>query len=234
MPVLLSARAIEKGYPTGTGDRLEVLSGASVSVMRGELVAIVGESGTGKSTLLHILGALDRPDAGQVLYRGEDIFNRKDRQLARFRNESVGFIFQFHHLLPEFTAMENVAMPALIRGSRMGVACERAQKLLDQVGLADRLSHRPSELSGGEQQRVAVARALMNEPDLVLADEPTGNLDAKNAAVLHKAITTLREAYQQTFVIVTHNPVLAEICDRVLVLKGGQVHEDGTNVPGDL
>ncbi len=228
MAELLSAEAIEKSYPTGTGGRLDVLKGASLTVQRGEIVAIVGESGTGKSTLLHILGALDRPDAGHVFYRGADIFEKGDRALARFRNESVGFVFQFHHLLPEFSALENVAMPALIRGRRMALARTRARQLLDQVGLADRASHRPSELSGGEQQRVAVARALMNEPGLILADEPTGNLDAKNAAVLHEAIVDLSRVHGQTFVIVTHNPALAAICGRVLHLEEGQIATGGT------
>ncbi len=228
MAELLSAAAIEKSYPTGTGGRLDVLKGASLTVQCGEIVAIVGESGTGKSTLLHILGALDRPDAGHVSFRGADIFKKGDRALARFRNESIGFVFQFHHLLPEFSALENVAMPALIRGRRMASARTRARQLLDQVGLADRASHRPSELSGGEQQRVAVARALMNEPGLILADEPTGNLDAKNAAVLHEAIMELSRVHGQTFVIVTHNPALAAICGRVLHLEEGQIATGGT------
>ena len=231
MAALLSAVGIEKSYPTGTGGRLNVLRGTTLTVRSGEVVAIVGESGTGKSTLLHILGALDRPDAGQVFFEGVDIFQKADRELARFRNESIGFVFQFHHLLPEFSALENVAMPALIRGRRLAAARKHAHALLDQVGLADRASHRPGELSGGEQQRVAVARALMNNPGLILADEPTGNLDAGNAAVLHRAIEELCRIHGQTFVIVTHNPALAAICDRVLRLGGGRITLGGTRAP---
>ncbi len=223
MAALLSALAISKAYPTGTGGQLQVLTSASVEVARGEVVGIVGESGSGKSTLLHILGALDRPDAGRVLYAGEDVFKKGDRALARFRNASLGFVFQFHHLLPEFSALENVAMPALIRGLRLSAARGRALHLLEQVGLADRASHRPNALSGGEQQRVAVARALMNEPGLVLADEPTGNLDVRNASVLHEIIGMLCRDQGQTFVIVTHNLALAAICDRVLYLAGGTI-----------
>ena len=223
MSVLLSAEGIVKGYPTGSGRRLEVLKGASLSVKRGEVVGIVGASGTGKSTLLHVLGALDRPDAGQVSYEGKDIFKANDRALARFRNESIGFIFQFHHLLPEFTALENVAMPALIRGDRLAQAVPKAEELLDQLGLGDRASHRPGALSGGEQQRVAVARALMNAPGLILADEPTGNLDTANATLLHDAIGRLSRSHGQTFIIVTHNEALASICDRVLHLEDGQL-----------
>ena len=221
MAALLHARGIVKGYPTGIGGHLEVLKGVDLSIKRGEVVAIVGESGTGKSTLLHILGALDRPDKGSLLYEGEQLFSKGDRQLARFRNSAIGFVFQFHHLLPEFSALENVVMPALVGGKRFAVARKRGMYLLDQLGIADRSTHRPGELSGGEQQRVAVARALMNEPGLVLADEPTGNLDAKTAAVLHETIKTLSQTHNQAFVIVTHNPSLASICDRILSLQEG-------------
>ena len=229
MSTLLIADAITKSYPTGTGGRLNVLKGASLTVERGELVAIVGESGTGKSTLLHILGALDRPDAGRVYYHGKEIFAKRDRALARFRNESIGFVFQFHHLLPEFSALENVAMPALIQGRRMASARHRARELLDQMGLTDRAAHRPAELSGGEQQRVAVARALMNAPDLILADEPTGNLDARTAALLHDSIHELSRRHNQTFVIVTHNQALASECDRVLHLEEGRLAGHGSS-----
>jgi lipoprotein-releasing system ATP-binding protein len=217
----LVATGLEKSYPTGAGGRLEVLRGVDFSARSGEVIAVVGESGTGKSTLLHMLGALDRPDGGTVLYRDIDIFRKKDEELAAFRNREIGFIFQFHHLLPEFTALENVAMPALIRHQRLSEASVRAMELLKMLGLEERASHRPSELSGGEQQRVAVARALMNEPGLVLADEPTGNLDTKTAEKLHDEIFRLSRTLSHTFVIVTHNLALADIADRVLRLENG-------------
>ena len=221
---LLQVQNVSKTYPTAAGP-LEVLANATLDVDAGEVVAIVGESGTGKSTLLHLIGALDRPTSGSVLVDGEDIFRKSDEALARFRNERIGFIFQFHHLLPEFTALENVTMPALIRGRRMKDAMPRARELLDLQGLSHRLDHRPSQLSGGEQQRVAVARALMNEPSLVLADEPTGNLDIKTADVLHDEILRLSSELGQTFIIVTHNPALADLADRVLRLEAGRLVE---------
>ena len=220
---LLEVIDLKKSYPTGTGGRLEVLRGVSFTVARGEVVAVVGESGTGKSTLLHLLGALDRPNKGTVRYDGQDIFQKDDEALAAFRNRSVGFVFQFHHLLPEFTALENVAMPALIQGTAFEKARPRALTLLRQLGLEERASHRPSELSGGEQQRVAVARALMNQPGLVLADEPTGNLDIKTAESLHKEILHLSHTFEQTFIVVTHNPALAAIADRVLHIENGVI-----------
>lgn len=217
----LVARDLEKSYPTGGGGRLQVLRGVDISARAGEVIAVVGESGTGKSTLLHMLGALDRPDAGSVLYRGDDIFRKKDEELAAFRNREVGFIFQFHHLLPEFTALENVAMPALISRRRISEVKDRAMELLRTLGLEERASHRPGELSGGEQQRVAVARALMNQPGLVLADEPTGNLDTATADRLHDEIFRLSRTFDHTFIIVTHNLALAAIADRILRLKNG-------------
>lgn len=219
----LSARDLVKHYPSG-GGMLEVLRGVRLEVARGEVVAVVGESGTGKSTLLHLLGALDRPTGGRVTFDGEDVFRMDDEALARFRNRAIGFVFQFHHLLPEFTAVENVAMPALIRGRRLSDVRSRAMLLLQTLGLADRADHRPAALSGGEQQRVAVARALMNEPGLVLADEPTGNLDVRSANRLHQEIVRLARDYEQTFVIATHNPELAEMADRVLRLEQGVLH----------
>lgn len=222
---LLRAQELEKHYPSG-GGILEVLRGATLDVSRGEVVAVVGESGTGKSTLLHLLGALDRPTAGTVQFDGEDVFRMDDEALARFRNRAIGFVFQFHHLLPEFTALENVAMPALIRGRRLTDARPRAMELLRTLGLDARAEHRPAALSGGEQQRVAVARALMNEPGLVLADEPTGNLDARTAERLHREIVRLARELGQTFVIATHNPDLAEMADRVLRLEQGVLHPD--------
>ncbi len=223
--LLLEVENLKKSYPTGAGARLEVLRGVSFAVRRGEVVAIVGESGTGKSTLLHLLGALDRPDSGTVHFDGHDIFLKDDDALAAFRNRSVGFVFQFHHLLPEFTALENVAMPGLIQGLDLEAARPRVLELLRQLGLEARADHRPSELSGGEQQRVAVARALMNRPGLVLADEPTGNLDTKTAEALHDEILRLSRTTGQTFVLVTHNPALAAIADRVLRIENGLIEE---------
>ncbi len=223
--LLLEVENLKKSYPTGAGARLEVLRGVSFAVRRGEVVAIVGESGTGKSTLLHLLGALDRPDSGTVHFDGHDIFLKDDDALAAFRNRSVGFVFQFHHLLPEFTALENVAMPGLIQGLGLEAARPRVLELLRQLGLEARADHRPSELSGGEQQRVAVARALMNRPGLVLADEPTGNLDTKTAEALHDEILRLSRTTGQTFVLVTHNPALAAIADRVLRIENGLIEE---------
>lgn len=219
---LLEARDLAKSYTTGAG-RLDVLRGVSFDIHAGEVVAITGESGTGKSTLLHLLGALDRPDAGTVTYDGEAVFSKSDEALAAFRNRSVGFVFQFHHLLPEFTALENVAMPALIGGRSLKAAAPRAKDLLALLGLADRAEHFPAQLSGGEQQRVAVARALVNEPGLVLADEPTGNLDTKTAATLHDELVRLSRETGQGFVVVTHNPTLAALADRVLHLEAGQL-----------
>jgi lipoprotein-releasing system ATP-binding protein len=221
---ILQAEGLVKHYPTADG-ALEVLSGLDLTVSPGEMVAVVGESGTGKSTLLHLLGALDRPTAGRVLFRGEDVFAQKDEALAAFRNRAIGFVFQFHHLLPEFTALENVAMPALIAGQGMEAARPRAAALLALLGLSARADHRPNQLSGGEQQRVAVARALMNRPGLVLADEPTGNLDTRTAEVLHEELRRLASLHEQAFVVVTHNPALAALADRVLELRDGRLHD---------
>jgi len=220
---LLEVIDLWKSYPTGAGGRLQVLQGLELTVEPGEVVAIVGESGTGKSTLLHLLGALDRPDRGEVRYEGRNIFELDDEALATFRNRTIGFVFQFHHLLPEFTALENVAMPALIQGRTLREARPRALELLKLLGLADRADHRPSMLSGGEQQRVAVARALMNRPAVVLADEPTGNLDVRTAETLHHEILRLSRDVGQTFVIATHNLTLAALADRVLRLEQGRL-----------
>ncbi|MDX1440653.1 MAG: ABC transporter ATP-binding protein [Rubricoccaceae bacterium] len=222
--VLLSASGLVKRFPTAEGE-LEVLSGVDFEVRKGEMVAIVGESGTGKSTLLHLLGALDRPTAGTVAFEGHDVFAKSDEALADFRGRSIGFVFQFHHLLPEFSALENVAMPAMILGQGLEKAKVRAMELLSLLGLKERAEHRPSELSGGEQQRVAVARALMNQPGLVLADEPTGNLDTKTADVLHDELRRLADTQEQAFVIVTHNPALASLADRILRLEGGVLYD---------
>jgi lipoprotein-releasing system ATP-binding protein len=222
---LLEVQGLVKSYDTGGEEPLTVLRDLSMQVEAGEIVAVVGESGTGKSTLLHLVGALDRPTSGTVRFEGTNVFEKDDEDLADFRNRSIGFVFQFHHLLPEFTALENVAMPALIQHRRLADVEDRARELLDVLGLADRAEHQPSALSGGEKQRVAVARALMNEPALVLLDEPTGNLDARTAEPLHDEIERLSRELGQTFVIVTHNPALAGIADRILRLEYGHLRE---------
>ena len=221
--MLLSAINIHRRFEIGGGKYLEVLKDVSIDVKSGEIVAIVGPSGAGKSTLLHILGMIDRPDEGEVLLEGKRVFDVKDEALASIRNKEIGFVFQFHHLLPEFTAAENVAIPALIAGERFGPSIERAKILLADVGLQGRIDHKPSELSGGEQQRVAVARALMNSPKLILADEPSGNLDSESAQALHSMILELRNRHHQTFVIVTHNKEFSAMADRVITLVDGLV-----------
>lgn len=215
---MISVRGIEKSY----GD-LKVLKGIDMDVNKGEVISIVGSSGAGKSTLLHILGTLDRPDKGEFLFNGETISKMSERSMSRFRNRNIGFVFQFHQLLPEFSAIENVIMPALIGGDPKTASEVRAKELLDYLGLKDRFEHKPSQLSGGEQQRVAVARALMNKPSLVLADEPSGNLDSANARELHRLFFDLRSAFQQTFIIVTHNEELADMADRKLVMRDGVI-----------
>ena len=202
---------------------LQVLKDVSLEIRQGEVVSIVGASGAGKTTLLQIMGTLDRPDSGMVKIKDTDITRLSERELSRFRNQNIGFVFQFHNLLPEFTALENVCMPALIGGKTMEQAKPEAMSLLEFLNLADRASHKPSELSGGEQQRVAVARALMNNPAVVLADEPSGNLDSVHARELHELFFRLRDHYRQTFVIVTHNRELAEMSDRQITIKDGGV-----------
>ncbi|MBQ3950804.1 MAG: ABC transporter ATP-binding protein [Bacteroidales bacterium] len=202
---------------------LQVLKNVSLEIRQGEVVSIVGASGAGKTTLLQIMGTLDRPDSGTVRIKDTDITRLSERELSRFRNQNIGFVFQFHNLLPEFTALENVCMPALIGGKTMEQAKPEAMSLLEFLNLADRASHKPSELSGGEQQRVAVARALMNNPAVVLADEPSGNLDSVHARELHELFFRLRDHYRQTFVIVTHNRELAEMSDRQITIKDGGV-----------
>ncbi len=222
-PVLV-AKGISKSYASGP-QRIRVLKGLSLELQRGEILAIVGPSGVGKSTLLHILGALDRPDEGKVIVDGIDVFSLGDRQIASFRNATFGFVFQFHHLLAEFTALENVMMPCLIAGMTKREAFERAKQILTEVGLTQRLDHRPRELSGGEQQRVAVARALVMKPKVVLADEPSGNLDPDNSEALHNLIFKLREQFGQSFIIATHNLELARRADRILKLFDGVAEE---------
>jgi len=206
---------------------LRVLKGVDIEVAEGEVVAIIGPSGAGKSTLLHLLGTLDKPDAGKVLIGGKDVFGQSSRELANFRNRNVGFVFQFHNLLPEFSTLENVMIPGLIAGTDEKKLKTRATSLLERLGLKDRLTHKPSELSGGEQQRTAVARALVNEPALILADEPSGNLDSRNASELHNLFLQLRQELKKTFVIVTHNLEFAAMADRKLEMKDGLM--SGTN-----
>ena len=202
---------------------LQVLRGINLHVQKGEIVSIIGKSGAGKTTLLQIIGTLDKPDAGKVLVNGCDVFALKDKELARFRNHHIGFIFQFHQLLPEFTALENVMIPAMIAGESNTAASERAGTLLCELGLADRMTHKPNELSGGEKQRVAVARAMMMSPDVILADEPSGSLDEANKRELHKLLLDLRDRYNQTLIIVTHDKELASISDRIVTIKDGVI-----------
>lgn len=204
-------------------DKLQVLKGVSLSISDGEMLTIVGPSGAGKTTLLQIIGSLERPDSGGVKFDGEDITRMKDAKLARFRNRNMGFVFQFHRLLPEFTLEENVALPALIAGMRRSDAFSRARRLLDELGLGERLDHRPAQLSGGERQRAAVARALVNDPKVILADEPTGSLDSHNRTELYKLFFDLRAATGKTFIIVTHDDTLALNSDRVIRMQDGLI-----------
>ncbi|MBN8692804.1 MAG: ABC transporter ATP-binding protein [Bacteroidetes bacterium] len=213
---MIKARDIHKTY-----GQLEILKGVNVDINEGEVVSIVGSSGAGKTTLLTILGTLDRPTSGTLNIGGIDVYSLNDSKLAAFRNKHIGFVFQFHHLLPEFTAIENICMPALIAKTAKKEAEKKAEELLDYLGLSARKNHKPSELSGGEQQRVAVARALINSPKVVFADEPSGNLDSNSAKELHQLFFNLRKTYNQTFVIVTHNNELADMADRKLVMKDG-------------
>ncbi|WP_373551206.1 ABC transporter ATP-binding protein [Haliscomenobacter sp.] len=213
---MITAKQIKKSY-----GKLQVLKGVDLSVQRGEVVSIVGKSGAGKSTLLHILGTLDNADSGQILIADEEVSKLDAKRLADFRSKNLGFIFQFHHLLPEFTALENVCIPAYINRTPDAVAKKRALELLDYLGLSARTTHKPAQLSGGEQQRVAVARALMNQPAVIFADEPTGNLDSASSQELHQLIFNLRKDFQQTFIIVTHNEELAKMSDRRLEMKDG-------------
>lgn len=224
MSNLLEVRGLCKTYGSGS-NRLEVLSGIDLDLQSGTTTALIGASGAGKSTLLHLLGALDRPTSGTVCFRGDNIFNKNDPQLAAFRNRSIGFVFQFHHLLPEFTALENVMMPALIGGFPRSKARNAAESLLDDVGLGQRMTHRPGELSGGEQQRVAIARALALEPELLLADEPTGNLDMKTSDGIHAMLTELQIQKGLTLVIVTHNERLAAAMGTTIHLLDGRVEK---------
>jgi lipoprotein-releasing system ATP-binding protein len=220
---LIRASGLSKHY--GEGRRIDVLVDLDVEIGVGEVVAIVGQSGVGKSTLLHILGTLDTPSSGSVLFGGVDIFRLSEREQAAFRNRDIGFIFQFHHLLPDFSALENVMMPGLIQGMSSAAAEPRARALLERVGLGDRLPHRPGQLSGGEQQRVAIARAIMLSPRAILADEPTGNLDPDTAAGVHRLLMELNREHSVTMVLVTHNEDLSQLAHRTLRLLNGKLRE---------
>jgi len=218
---LITARHIHKSY-----GNLHVLNDVSVDIQREEIVSVTGASGAGKSTLLHILGTLDRADAGTLVIEETEVLRLSDKKLSAFRNRNIGFVFQFHHLLPEFTALENICIPAFIAGEKKKEATDKAMELLTLLKIEARATHKPSELSGGEQQRVAIARALINNPAIVLADEPSGNLDSKNAHELHQLFFSLRENLKKTFVIVTHNPQLAQMSDRILDMTDGRISSD--------
>ena len=221
---MLIGTKIEKHYGS-----LHVLKGVDISITQGEIVSIVGSSGAGKTTLLHILGTLDTPDGGELWFNGKRLDNLKAKELAAFRNKHVGFVFQFHHLLPEFTALENVCIPGWIAGESQTKLKKRALELLERLGLSERAEHKPNALSGGEQQRVAVARSLINNPEIIFADEPTGNLDSANATSMHNLFKQLRDELNQTFLIVTHNEELASLSDRVLHLKDGRWIDGSTS-----
>jgi len=227
---LLVVKGLERHFqvaatPSSPARTLEVLRGVNLTIAAGEMASIVGQSGTGKSTLLHILGTLDKPTGGNVVYRGTDVFSMSEGALASFRNHNIGFVFQFHHLLAEFSALQNVMLPGLIAGLSPKEAAKRAEPLLEQVGLSHRLTHRPGELSGGEQQRVAFARALVMQPDIVFADEPTGNLDTATSEEIHALLVRLNEETNTAFVVVTHNVRLAWLMKRHLLLEGGVIRE---------
>ena len=215
---MISGKNIHKKF-----DTVEVLKGVDMEIKKGEVVSIVGPSGSGKSTLLHILGTLDRADSGSVTMNNTVVSSLTGKKLAAFRNQHIGFVFQFHHLLPEFTALENVCIPGWLAGRKKSEVSEEAVRLLTSLGLSHRMENKPNQLSGGEQQRVAVARALINKPDIVMADEPTGNLDSVNAKELHQLFFKLRDEFNQTFLIVTHNEELAQLSDRVLHMKDGKI-----------
>jgi len=219
---LVLVKELKKSFKSGD-DSLEVLKGLNFSIAKGEMLGVVGASGAGKSTLLHVIGALDKPTEGSVVFNNQDIFKMNKIQLAGFRNKRIGFVFQFNNLLPEFTAIENVMLPAIINKKRKDEAAIEAKRILTEVGLKDRINHRPGKLSGGEQQRVAIARALMNEPDLILADEPTGNLDSKTSEDIYELFFRMNREKGQTFVIVTHNDTLVKKMMRVIKLADGVI-----------
>lgn len=219
--IMIDIKGITKSF-----GRLQVLKGIDLRINKGEVVSIVGPSGAGKTTLLQIIGTLDKPDSGEIIIDGTDVSKLGKKKLAEFRNRHIGFVFQFHQLLPEFTALENVMIPAFISGASKSEAKRRAKELLDFMGLAERAGHKPNELSGGEKQRVAVARALVNNPAVILADEPSGSLDSKNKAELHQLFFDLRDKFGQTFVIVTHDESLAKITDRTIEMRDGQLETE--------
>jgi lipoprotein-releasing system ATP-binding protein len=223
--IILEAKEIFKSFYKTKEKKLNILKGVSLQVERGKISIIVGASGAGKSTLLHILSGLDYADSGVVEMNGVKIFDLSDEKLSLFRNKHIGFVFQFHHLLPEFDAVENIALPLMINGATKQKALKRAEELLELVGLSDRANHKPSELSGGEQQRIAVARALVNNPDIIFADEPTGNLDSANSQILHQLFVELKEKLGITFLVVTHNPQLVNLGDKVFEMKDGQISQ---------
>lgn len=218
---MIEIKGINKSYGS-----LQVLRDVNATIGNGEIVSIVGPSGAGKTTLLQIAGTLDTPDSGRVIYDGVDVLSLSEKKLSAFRNSHIGFVFQFHQLLPEFTALENVAIPALIKGDRAADAYKRAAELIDYMGLSGRADHKPAALSGGEKQRIAVARALMNRPSVIFADEPSGSLDSRNKEELHRLFFDLRREFSQTFVIVTHDESLAMMCDRVLAMRDGVIVSD--------
>ncbi|HMN47810.1 MAG TPA: ABC transporter ATP-binding protein [Ignavibacteriaceae bacterium] len=225
MSLIVTAENLSKSYISNKKNTLKVLKSISLEIEENKISLIVGASGAGKSTLLHLLGGLDRPDEGKVFYEQKNIFDFNNDKLAKFRNENMGFVFQFHHLLPEFTAIENVAIPQMIKGITLKSALQYSKSLLDMVGLSDRADHKPAELSGGEQQRVAVARALANNPKIIFADEPTGNLDSANSEAIHKLLFELRDNFKKTFVIVTHNPELMKLADVIFEIKDGVINQ---------
>jgi lipoprotein-releasing system ATP-binding protein len=221
--IILKTENLVKTFTTTKEIRLEILKSISLEIAEGKITLIVGASGAGKSTLLHLLGGLDKPDDGKIFYNSENILSYSEDKLAKFRNKNLGFVFQFHHLLPEFTAAENIAIPQMIMGKSLNNSINRAYELLNEVGLIERKDHKPAELSGGEQQRVAVARALANDPALILADEPTGNLDSENSKIISDLIIHLNSKYKKTFVVVTHNKEMLGIANQVYEMKDGKI-----------
>jgi lipoprotein-releasing system ATP-binding protein len=225
MSTILKAENINKTFVKSKEQSLHILKDVSLEIETQKITEIVGASGAGKSTLLHILSGLDKPDSGKVAVKNTDIFSLTDEKLAKFRNEHIGFVFQFHHLLPEFTAAENIALARMINNESLSKATSKAKDLLDIVGLSERVDHKPAELSGGEQQRVAVARALANEPEIIFADEPTGNLDSANSEILHNLFRKLKSEMGITFLMVTHNPELIKLADKVYEMKDGRLND---------